>query len=310
MISDEDGSAMKRRSPPWGAIEAFVTAARTDSFKDAAEMLGLSPPAFSRRIQALECHVGVKLFDRATPAPTLTVAGAHYLERLQPGYDAMRAATDWMVPDADRRPIRIGVSQSLAVSWLVPRLSRFYAQADGIQLALQSTNHGADLRGGGADITILYGTGHWDHLVSQKLFALDAFVVSAPRLVDGRPVPRSVGALAGQRLFDLVHPADQWTEWLTLAGYGGGVQTERVLFDSAQVMYEATARGLGIALGVRPLVDPFLADGRLEVAFDLTLPMSGSYYLAAQPDIRRQRAVQTLWRWLVAEAAAPPALAA
>ncbi|GGF39143.1 LysR family transcriptional regulator [Aliidongia dinghuensis] len=301
---------MKRRSPPWGAIEAFITAARTNSFKEAADQLGLSPPAFSRRIQALENHIGVKLFDRAAPLPVLTVSGARYLERLQPGYDAMRAATDWMMPDADRRPIRIGVSQSLAVSWLVPRLPRFYARADGIQLVLQSTNHGADLLGGGADVTILYGTGDWDHLVSQKLFGLEAFVVSAPRLADGRPVPRSVADLAGHRLFELVHPANQWADWLALAGYRSPIEAERAAFDGAQVMYEAAARGLGVALGVRPLVDPFLADGRLEIAFDLSLPLAGSYYVVAQPEVRRQRAVQTLWRWLVAEAAAPTAVAA
>jgi LysR family transcriptional regulator, glycine cleavage system transcriptional activator len=301
---------MKRRSPPWGAIEAFITASRTGSFKEAAGSLGLSPPAFSRRIQALENHVGAKLFDRAAPLPTLTAMGARYLERLQPGYDAMRAATDWMAPDPIRRPIRIGVSQSLAVSWLVPRLARFYAQSDGIEVILQSANHGQNLRGSGADITILYGTGQWDQLVAQKLFSLRAFVVTAPRLMNGRPIPRTVADLAGHRLLELINPADQWADWLALAGYRGPAPTERVLFDGAQVLYEAAARGMGVTLGVPPLVDPFLANGRLDIAFDLSLPMPGAYYIAAQPDIRRQPAVQRLWRWLVAEAEAVPAAAA
>jgi DNA-binding transcriptional LysR family regulator len=70
-------------------------------------------------------------------------------------------------------------------------------------------------------------------------------------------------------------------------------------------MYEAAARGLGIGLAVRPLVDPFLSSGRLKRAFDLTLPTSGSYYLTALPATRRQRAVQTVWHWLISEASGP-----
>src|ERR1700679_1390036 len=48
---------MGRDIPPWPALEAFVVAARCGSFRQAAEQLGLSAPAFTRRIQTLEHHV-------------------------------------------------------------------------------------------------------------------------------------------------------------------------------------------------------------------------------------------------------------
>lgn len=294
---------MKRRSPPWGAIEAFIAATRVASFKDAASQLGLSPAAFSRRIQALEAHIGVKLFDRGAPVPILTAAGERYLSRLLPGYEAMRAATDWMAPDPAQRPLRLAVSQSLATSWLVPRLSRFYEQVKGIDLVLQTSSSNNDLIGGAADVRILCGSGSWEHLVSEKLFDLDAFIVCAPRLANGRPAPRRVADLHDHRLLDLVNPPHYWDEWLSRADYCGPEIRDRIAFDSAQVMYEAAAQGLGLGLGVQPLVRPFLAEGRLQVAFDLTLPVTGAYYVTALPEIRRQRAVQTLWRWLADEAA-------
>lgn len=294
---------MKRRSPPWGAIEAFIVAAQNRSFKDAASLLGLSPAAFSRRIQVLEAHVGVRLFDRSAPPPALTTAGAAYVQRLQPGYDAMRAATDDLSCGYERGKIRIGVSHSFAIGWLVPRLPRFYAQTRGINLSLQWSNDDADIVGGTADIGITYGGGEWAHLTSQKLLGLDAFVVTPPRFPDGRPGPARLDDLGDYRLLDLIHPANHWDDWLARAGYTGTLPTERVTFDCAQVMYEAAAGGLGVALAARPLVDPFLAGGRLRKAFDLTLPTTGSYYLVALPAARRQRAVQTVWRWLVAEAA-------
>lgn len=76
---------MKRRSPPWGAIEAFIVVGRqTASFKDAAAQLALSPAAFSRRIQQLEDHVGVKLFNRSGQTPSLTVAGERLKSEFAP----------------------------------------------------------------------------------------------------------------------------------------------------------------------------------------------------------------------------------
>lgn len=293
---------VKRRSPPWGAIEAFVVAAKGRSFKAAASHLGLSPGAFSRRIQALESHVGVKLFDRSAPIPVLTTAGEAYLKRLLPGYDALRAATDELSCGYERGRIRIGVSHSLAISWLVPRLPRFYAQTPGIHLVVQRSNHDSDLVGGTSDIGIMYGAGDWANLTSQKLLTLDSFVVAPPRFPDGRGGPSSLEELSDYRLLDLTYPDHHWDEWLAKASYRGRPPEERVTFDCAQVMYEAAARGVGIALAVRPLVDPFLSSGRLKVAFDLTLPTSGSYYLAALPEARRQRTVQTVWQWLASEA--------
>ena len=294
---------MKRRSPPWGAIEAFIVAARNRSFKDAAALLGLSPAAFSRRIQSLEFHVGVRLFDRSAPLPVLTAAGRSYLLRLQPSYDAMRAATDELSCGYEHDRIRIGVSHSFAISWLVPRLPRFYAQTRGINLVLQWANTDTDLEGGAADIGIMYGHGDWEHLTSQKLLGLHAFVVTPPKFPDGRTGPSRLEELGEYRLLDLVYPADYWDDWLTRAGYQGPMPRERATFDCGQVMCEAAARGVGVALAARPLVDPFLASGQLRQAFDLVLPASGSYYLVALPAVRRLRTVQTVWKWLVAEAA-------
>jgi LysR family glycine cleavage system transcriptional activator len=226
-----------------------------------------------------------------------------YLQRLQPGYDAMRAATDELSCGYERNRIRIGVSHSFAISWLVPRLPRFYAQTRGINLALQWSNDDSDLVGGTADIGIMYGDGEWPHLTSQRLLRLDAFVVSPHRFPDGRSGPTRLDELGEYRLLDLVHPAHYWDNWLARAGYRGAVPAERVTFDCAQVMCEAAARGVGVALAARPLVDPFIASGRLKIAFDVVLPTTGSYYLAALPTTHRQRTVQAVWKWLVSEAA-------
>ncbi len=296
---------MQRRSPPWGAIEAFIVAARSGSFKNAAAELRLSPPAFSRRIQTLERYLRLSLFDRQAAGPVLTPAGRRYLERLQPGYDAIRAAADWMSPDPARRPLRIGVSQSFAICWLMPRLSRLY-EATGIELVLQTNQHDVDLRAGGVDACIRYGGGDWPHVVSRKLLDLELMVVCAPSLAPGVRVPTRPADLPFCRALDLVLPGDQWEEWCSAVGMAGMEPRERIQFDSLQLMYDAASRGLGIALGARPLVEPFLADGRLRIAFDLQAPAAGAYYLSALPGTFRQPGVIELWQWLVAESLGEP----
>jgi len=280
-----------------------MAAAHATSFKDAAASLGLSPPAFTRRIQMLEHQIGVKLFDRDQPTPVLTLSGKRYLKRLRPGYEAVREATDWMSPEPGLRPLRLGISESLATSWLVPRLARFYEHTAGIELVLRTRGNPIDLIGGAVDVGILYGHGKWANLVSHRLFGVEAFVVSAQVLIGDRQPPRHVAEIADHRLLEVLDPPGQWQEWLMGVKYDGPLPSTRTSFDSAVVLYEAASQGLGLALGMRPLIDPFLAEGRLTVAIDSTVPMSGSFYMVATPDARRYKAVQLLWRWIAAEAA-------
>lgn len=57
------------------------TPAELGSFNRAAELLNLSQPALSRRIQKLEDTLGVALFERSTRHVALTMA-ARFLEVL------------------------------------------------------------------------------------------------------------------------------------------------------------------------------------------------------------------------------------
>lgn len=288
---------MNRRSPPWGAIEAFVAAARIGSFKGAAADLGISASAFSRRIQVLEAQVGTRLFDRTDTAPTLTAAGRRYLARLEPGYSAIRAATEWMVPSPGRRPLRVGASQSLVVSWLLPRLQSFQARHPTLDVTLHTRSGTVDLAGGAADIGLIQGNGDWPGLRSRRLIELEAFVVCAPDLLGKAKQQRA--PLQRARLLETLVPPGLWQLWLDQTGEAITNATDRLYFDSAQVMYEAAAHGLGVALGIRPLVDPYLRDGRLVRATQRSIRLPGGYYVAATPAMLKEPAVRAFWQWLV-----------
>src|SRR5256885_17035801 len=69
--------ASKRYDLPHLAFfQGFEAAARTLSFTKSAEELFITQSAVSRQIQALEDHLGLKLFERRPRALTLTGTGA------------------------------------------------------------------------------------------------------------------------------------------------------------------------------------------------------------------------------------------
>jgi len=63
------------------AMHAFVAVADLGGFAPAARKLGLSAPAVTRLIAALEDRLGARLLQRTTRSVALTDAGARYLER-------------------------------------------------------------------------------------------------------------------------------------------------------------------------------------------------------------------------------------
>ena len=77
------------------AMSAFVAVADLRGFTPAARKLGLSAPAVTRLVAALEEHLQLRLLQRTTRAVALTDAAARYLDqaRRSPAAQA-RAARD------------------------------------------------------------------------------------------------------------------------------------------------------------------------------------------------------------------------
>jgi DNA-binding transcriptional LysR family regulator len=61
-------------------MSVFVAVAEEESFARAARRLGMSPPAVTRAVSALEEHLGVKLLTRTTRYVRATDSGLRYLE--------------------------------------------------------------------------------------------------------------------------------------------------------------------------------------------------------------------------------------
>ena len=179
---------MGRRLPPLPAIEAFLFAARSSSFRAAARQLALSPSAFSRRLQTLEAFTGVALFERSAP-PTLTEAGRRYYQAIAGRLDEILAATEELRLIPDNQRLLVMSPQSLAMNWLMPRLSKFIDQHPGLEVDIVIGVDLNTLRLGKADVALASNMRDFTGLPSDPTVALEAVVVAPRTLAAGRPHP-------------------------------------------------------------------------------------------------------------------------
>jgi LysR family glycine cleavage system transcriptional activator len=286
------------RAPSLRSVAVFVAAGRALSFSVAAKALNLTPSAVSRRIRDLEQDLGVALFRRFNRRLELTPAGARYLEATGAAIDLIERESRALAP---RRPtvLRLSVLQSFASLWLVPRLAAFKRQRPDLDIELETSSEVVDLADDRFDAAIRFGNGDWPDLVAERLFETQVYPVAAPGLLPGGAV--SAAILDRAVLLEIVQAPDLWSQYLAGVGLAGYRPRQRRTFDNAQVMYEAAANGLGLALGSDELVTAQLAAGRLVKPFaNRSVPLKQSYYLVYRTERRHQPALKALGRALIA----------
>jgi DNA-binding transcriptional LysR family regulator len=106
------------------SLRCFDAAATTLNFRAAASRVGLSPAAFTDRMQRLEQDLATALFDRTTRHVELSEAGRQLLplaREVLAGADRLRAAGHHGVGAAPYE-LTIGARYEQTLSWLCPSL--------------------------------------------------------------------------------------------------------------------------------------------------------------------------------------------
>ena len=123
-------------------LQYAVLLAKARSFSHVAEDLGISQPALSKQIIALENELNVKLFDRSTMPLTLTAAGEHFTakaEKLLYEEDQLRKSmAQYQQGEYGRLVIGVSPFRSL---YLMPRFVRQLKQRfPHLQIVLSEAN--------------------------------------------------------------------------------------------------------------------------------------------------------------------------
>lgn len=174
-------------------LQIFLAVVQADNFSGAARALGLPPSSVSRRIAAMEAHLGVKLFKRTTREVLLTDAGRAYaasvariLQELQEA--ELTVGRMAQVPEGD---LRIESRPGLAAWLLAPLLPRFLSLYPGIQVDLRLTNDTLETLSPGTDVGIRYGLARPSSLMTRKLVTTRQAVYAAPAYLARHGEPRA-----------------------------------------------------------------------------------------------------------------------
>lgn len=267
------------RVPSLQALQALIQVADCSSFTEAARQLHLTQSAISRQIQQLEEHYGVALFDRTSRKVALTDQGRDVYAVASESMAALRALAQRLSPPPMDRPFRIRIFVSLAVRWLLPRLSSFYALNPALSLSIETVSGEVVDTSGDCDAYVLYLREGLDERPLTLLFDEYLLPVCAPVLGDGQPPPGSLDALEGHALIHGSTARHEWNLWLQAHQGQPERAYQHLMFNLDDLALDAAARGLGVAMSDRMLAHDALARGDLIVPFGEPLRTGGVYAL-------------------------------
>ena len=120
-------------------LHVFLEVVRAGSMAKAAAQLGVSQPAVSEVIAALEHALRVRLFDRSTRGVELTIYGRALLKRGIAAFDELKQGVRDIegLSDPEAGELRIGCAESIAAAILPPIIQRFTEQYPRVTLQVE-----------------------------------------------------------------------------------------------------------------------------------------------------------------------------
>ncbi|ACY99769.1 LysR substrate-binding domain-containing protein [Thermomonospora curvata] len=296
--------------PTVAQLRAFLALAEYLHFRDAAAVLGMSQPALSGAVAALEQTLNTRLVERTTRKVLLTPAG----ERVARRAETVLAELDRLVEEVRAArgplvgPLRLGVLPTVAPYLLpsvLPRLSRDFPDLE-LSVREQQTEHVvAELLAGRLDVVILALPVPTSGVAELPLYT-EEFLLAAPRALEigPEPVPRKVLTELDVLLLNEGHCLRD--QALDLCREVGAQATAATYAASLATLVQLVSGGLGVTLLPQTTlpVETRRADGLAVYRFADPAPYRriGLAYRETSPRVEEFQALARSIRIAVAEA--------
>jgi LysR family transcriptional regulator, glycine cleavage system transcriptional activator len=285
-------------SVPISAIRAFEAAARTGSFRDAANELHLTPSAVSHAIRKLESTMSTTLFERSARSVRLTPAGEHLMRHAGTAFDNLRRGIEEV---AGRGPqlLRVHCAPSFAAQWLAPRLGQFIAAEPKLEVRLAASTEYAHFSNDDFDLDIVYGQPRGEGVEIVSLGEETITPLCTQEIAKRIRKPRD---LFDQVLIRSEVKQVQWHQWFAANGLES-TAIHGMRFDRSFLAIAMASSGLGVTLESTRLAEREIATGKL------VAPLAGrsidiryvGHYLVFPRASRQRRAVQAFTDWVRSE---------
>lgn len=279
--------------PSLTSLRAFAAAAEYRNLTKAATSLNVTHSAISQQIRGLERHLGTRLVVRTQRGISLTSQGEYLSAGLLEAFAAMATLTENLSKAEAIRPLLVSATPMFASAFLMPRLSGFMEDNPNIELRIESTIEAVDLKPGGVDLAIRYGTGRWPGLQAQLLLPGCLTVVASRDLIGDRKFSDPSELLDFPLLQE--HASVEFDLWLEKVGISPNTK-RKVIRMPGNMLLDGIRRGDGIGATVPAFIADELKSGKLVTLFDDPIPEIG-YYLVTLPGAFRP-ALKLFMRWL------------
>lgn len=297
---------MVRTRPPLNPIRAFETAARHLSFTVAAEELGITQIAVSRQVRVLEEYLEVSLFERSHRSIRLTAEGARLFPAASRALDEINAAVASLSMRGRRDILLVQTYSTFAQRWLIPRLWRFHQRLPTVEIRLSASVAPVDFERGQIHAAIQRRSALMERCDADLLAPVELLPVCSPSLIDHGNKSSLADLLTRQTLLHSLARPHDWKLWLSSAGLKNIDPNHGMKFENSILAYEAALQGIGVAMGVRVLVEQYLHSGSMIAPFGPALPLDDGYYLLIPRGRKRSPALGHFRDWLLEEAAKTP----
>ncbi|MEO7107527.1 MAG: LysR family transcriptional regulator [Rhodoferax sp.] len=179
-------------------MQTFVRIVEAGSLSAAALQIGATQPTVSRRLQALERSLGLRLLQRSTHAMKLTEEGERCFARakqLLGSWDAFEADLRGRT-DAPEGTLRVVVPHAIGQQELVVQLAEYLQRHPKVSVEWLLHDRTPEFITGGIDCAIHVGPVEDSSLVALKIAEIPRIVVASPALLAPIPLPQQPGDLA------------------------------------------------------------------------------------------------------------------
>ncbi len=270
---------------------------RLGSARAAADELGLSPSALSRRVAALEDFIGKRLFTRQHQAMRLTDEGQAFYDAVSPKFDELATAVEGQVENSKVLRLHLGVLPLFGTQRLFPRLPELRKAHPRLHIDIDTSPHLDSRVGDTLDAAIVLAKEpdpqfHSVRLDHNRVYAFTSKALAAE--IGDHP---DEATLSRQTFLIHTELPDSFVAWKQALGMTGIEPMAIDHYDSGQLILEAAANGLGIAI----MHDDHFHrshDSRLAKLFDVEVESPYSYWFICRPHALEVRSVRIFNDWI------------
>jgi LysR family glycine cleavage system transcriptional activator len=153
------------------------------------------------------------------------------------------------------------------------------------------------------DLAIRHGKGEWRGVEAAYLLEETAMPVCAPGYLEPADDGQPPAGFDGIRLIVSASFPDEWEEWARARGIDPPATEGAVTLDAQEQALQLAATGHGLAMGRHPVVDDWLAQGRLIAPFGDAEATGAAYYLCKPTGLTPSAAARRAEHWLIETAA-------